>query len=73
VRRVRLPAAPLVAEVRRRSVILPRCSAEARAYQRANERGWITEQAADDFAVRVLRMHPAELWPDWFDRFEVAS
>lgn len=77
-----LPAAPLVGLVARsggprlaaieygtRRYLTPsRLEALERAYQRAARAGRLTVYAADELAVRLLGLHPAEVWGDaWWE------
>ena len=39
-----------------------------RAYCIARRQGYVTWKAADDLAC-ALGLHPAELWPNWWDSF----
>lgn len=36
----------------------------SRAYYRAGQSGWISERQADELSVRVLGLHPMEIWAD---------
>ena len=42
---------------------------QVRSWEYANRDGWLTVSAADKLAID-LGLHPAEIWPEWF---EVAS
>ena len=44
---------------------------EANSYARVVKRGTITEPAADRWATR-LGLHPADLWPQWWDLWGAA-
>lgn len=64
---VRIPVAPLVEAVRTRGTTIGRNHPVSRAYWRATARGSITVDSADEVAVNLLGVHPASVWPDWFE------
>lgn len=41
-----------------------------RRWERAKGRGWIDLLYADEFACKVLRTHPALIWPDHYWQFD---
>lgn len=48
------------------TLLWPTKSWQYAAYERAKQAGWITLHAADRLAVD-LGLHPALIWPQWFD------
>lgn len=45
-----------------------------RSYLRCRERGWISIYDADEMSVKVLRLHPSQVWDDgWWDALESAD
>ena len=67
-----LPVEPLVALVDLQGgpagCGIEKRSALERAYHRARRQGFITWTAADEIAVRALRLNPGEVWGDtWWD------
>ncbi len=64
-----LPSEPLVALVEARGGVTACCGADPRlrrAYARAKEAGELTETTADLLSLRLLGVHPWELWDEWF-------
>ena len=61
-----LPAAPLLAELTRRGITLPR-KGDQKAIARANHTGTITVPVADRLCVELLGVHPAAVYGnDWW-------
>jgi hypothetical protein len=68
-RRPRLPVWPLVARVEREYVTAPFAPGDPlrRTWVHARQRGYVKPETADLLTVRLLNVHPCDVWPEWFD------
>lgn len=63
-------AAPLVERVEARggATECGAVDASRRSYARAKKRGELTAMVADRLALELLKLHPCEVWTDWYER-----
>lgn len=66
-----LPVEPLVRLVDGRGEVVALCAGDwalRQAYVRVKSRGTVSLTVADRLAVKLLGLHPSEVWDDWWEK-----